>query len=306
MPVHAIEKGWWVVRTLELVFKSSIAAHTVFKGGTSLSKAWHLIDRFSEDIDLALDRKMLGFDKKMTKSQVSKLRKQTFQFISKVFYPELKKLFEQAAFNEVTVQLGETRDTDQDPSIIEIYYPGLTDTADYIQPRVLLEIGSRSLIEPYTSKSFSSLVGEYHKNQPFADANITIPTVNPERTFLKKIFLLHEEFQKSLDKIRVDRLSRHLYDLEKMMDTPFAEKALSNKNLYKHLVGHRRTVTALRGIDYANHIPGKINIIPSDEVMGKWKRDYEIMREFMIYRESLPFEQLITQMQELKSRINKM
>lgn len=111
MPVHAIEKDWWVVRTLELVFKSSIAAHTVFKGGTSLSKAWHLIDRFSEDIDLALDRKMLGFDKKMTKSQVSKLRKQTFQFISKVFYPELKKLFEQAAFNEVTVQLGETRDT---------------------------------------------------------------------------------------------------------------------------------------------------------------------------------------------------
>jgi len=60
LPSAAIEKDWWVVRTLELVFASSIAPHTVFKGGTSLSKAWNIIDRFSEDIDLALDRRFLG------------------------------------------------------------------------------------------------------------------------------------------------------------------------------------------------------------------------------------------------------
>ena len=77
LPPTAVEKDWWVVRTLELVFASSIAPHTVFKGGTSLSKAWRLIDRFSEDIDLALDRNFLGFDKQdgeMTGSQVSKQR----------------------------------------------------------------------------------------------------------------------------------------------------------------------------------------------------------------------------------------
>ena len=82
IPVFAVEKDWWVVKTLEVIFNTKIADHTVFKGGTSLSKAWGLIDRFSEDIDLALDRKFLGFDKEMTGSQVKKLRQQSFKFIS--------------------------------------------------------------------------------------------------------------------------------------------------------------------------------------------------------------------------------
>src|SRR5690349_12624275 len=80
IPDAAIEKDWWVVRTLEVVFQTEIAKHTVFKGGTSLSKAWNLIDRFSEDIDLALDRNFFGFNKEMTGSQVSKLRKLSFKY----------------------------------------------------------------------------------------------------------------------------------------------------------------------------------------------------------------------------------
>jgi hypothetical protein len=190
LPAAAIEKDWWVVRTLELVFQTSIAPHTVFKGGTSLSKAWNLIDRFSEDIDLALDRKFLGFDKAMTGAQVGKLRKHSFQYISEVFYPEFKSKFQQAGFDKVTVQLGVIRDTDQDPLIIEVYYPGITETASYIQPRVLVEIGSRSLIEPHTAKSFASLVGEHYTGQAFADTAITIPTVNPPDLLLTNFKML--------------------------------------------------------------------------------------------------------------------
>jgi len=93
LPPAAIEKDWWVVRTLELVFTTEIAPHTVFKGGTSLSKAWNLIDRFSEDIDLALDRKFLGFNKEMTNSQVKKLREHSFKYISSTYFPLLQKTF---------------------------------------------------------------------------------------------------------------------------------------------------------------------------------------------------------------------
>src|SRR5665647_3330857 len=82
LPPAAIEKDWWVTRTLELVFQTEVAPHTVFKGGTSLSKAWNLIDRFSEDIDLALDRKFLGFEKEMTSSQVKKLRRESLKYLS--------------------------------------------------------------------------------------------------------------------------------------------------------------------------------------------------------------------------------
>jgi predicted nucleotidyltransferase component of viral defense system len=114
LPPAAIEKDWWVVRTLELVFDSSIASHTVFKGGTSLSKAWNLIDRFSEDIDLALDRRFLGFEKtddEMTGSQVSKLRKLSAKFIAEKYFTELAELFNAAGLN-VNIKLGEIKTDD--------------------------------------------------------------------------------------------------------------------------------------------------------------------------------------------------
>ena len=89
LPVYAVEKDWWVVQTLRLIFQMDIAPHIVFKGGTSLSKAWSIIDRFSEDIDLALDRSFLGFEKNLSKTQVGKLRKVSFSYISEEFHPAL-------------------------------------------------------------------------------------------------------------------------------------------------------------------------------------------------------------------------
>ena len=302
----AIEKDWWVVRTLELVFASSIAPHTVFKGGTSLSKAWNLIDRFSEDIDLALDRRFLGIEKpdsEMTGSQVSKLRKLSAKFITEKYFPELAQLFKAAGL-KVEIKLGEIKTDDQDPLIIEIYYDTLTDQIPYLKPRVLIDIGSRSLIEPFNERSFTSMVGEKYKGKAFADNNIVIPSVNPQRTFLEKIFLLHEEFQLPIEKIKVERKSRHLYDVEKLMDTEYAMAALGNKALYQTIVEHRAKLTPLRGIDYANHTPDKINPIPPDAMMGEWEMDYQIMQESMLNNPSLPFNKLIERIQELKSRIN--
>ncbi len=302
----AIEKDWWVVRTLELVFASSIAPHTVFKGGTSLSKAWNLIDRFSEDIDLALDRRFLGIEKpdsEMTGSQVSKLRKLSAKFITEKYFPELAQLFKAAGL-KVEIKLGEIKTDDQDPLIIEIYYDTLTDPIPYLKPRVLIDIGSRSLIEPFNERSFTSMVGEKYKGKAFADNNIVIPSVNPQRTFLEKIFLLHEEFQLPIEKIKVERKSRHLYDVEKLMDTEYATAALGNKALYQTIVEHRAKLTPLRGIDYANHTPDKINPIPPDAMMGEWEMDYQIMQESMLNNPSLPFDKLIERMQEIKSRIN--
>lgn len=302
--VSAIEKDWWVTQTLRLIFEMDIAPHIVFKGGTSLSKAWSLIERFSEDIDLALDRRFLGFNKPMTGSQVNKLRKVSFQYISDKFFPQLKNAFDNAGIDNVKIQLAAIKDADQDPLIIEIYYPSLSGTNAYIQPRVLVEIGSRSLIEPFTKKSFTSLVGEHFANRPFADSPITVAAVNPERTLLEKIFLLHEEFQKPFEKIRVDRLSRHLYDIEKMMDTSFKNTAFEGNKLYDHIVEHRRTLTPVRGIDYSRHSPDKINFIPPPAIIAAWQKDYEAMQESMIYGESLSFTKLMQKLRLLNDQVN--
>jgi len=307
LPDAAIEKDWWVVRILEQVFDTSISTHTVFKGGTSLSKAWGQIDRFSEDIDLALDRRFLGFEKddsEMSPSQVRKLRERSFKFISETYFLELGKKIQESGFEGLNLKIREITSHDQDPLIIEIQSPSVTDPVPYLTPRVLIEVGSRSLIEPFEDRGFSSFIGERFKGREFADEPINIPTVRPERTFLEKIFLLHEEFQKGIDKILVERKSRHLYDLEKMMDTDFARSALADADLYRRIVEHRRRITPLRGIDYDNHVPEKINPIPPDEIIVEWESDYNQMKESMFYNTALPFAELIIRIKVLKERIN--
>lgn len=305
LPPAAVEKDWWVVRTLDLIFQMEVGPHTVFKGGTSLSKAWNLIDRFSEDIDLALDKKHLGFAEIRSKSHVTKLREASYQFISEKFYPALIETYKKAGF-DVKLKKEETVAHDQDPIILEVHYESVTEKLNYLPSRVLIEIGSRSLMEPSSQKSFCSLVGEHYPDDRFADTNITIPTVNPEKTFLEKIFLLHENFQLPPEKMNVERLSRHFYDIEKIMDTEYGKKAFENKELYNHIIEHRKIVNPLRGIDYANHTPDKINLIPPDDKLEEWGKDYKQMQDSMIYKESLAFDKLLGRIKVLKDRINKL
>ena len=300
----SVEKDWWVVQTLAVIFSMKYDNVLIFKGGTSLSKAWNLIQRFSEDIDLALDREFLGFSGDLSKGDIRKLRRKSYQFITETFTEELKQKFAELGFGNILIKYQEVENHDQDPLIIEIYYPALTENDNYLKPVILVEIGCRSLKEPFTQRSFGTIVSEVFADKAFADKAITIPVVNPERTFLEKIFLLHEEFQKAPDKIRVRRLSRHLYDIEKLSHTKFAEIALQNADLYETIVKHRSKFTSISGIDYTNHSPDKINIIPPDTIIKEWGQDYEIMKQTMIYDNPLSFDELIKRITELQKRIN--
>ena len=131
-----------------------------------------------------------------------------------------------------------------------------------------------------------------------------VQAVIPERTFIEKICLLHEEFAKPQDLMRTERMTRHLYDLAQMMDTPVAERALSNKDLYNSVVEHRRIFIGLKGFDYSTLATSTMNIIPPENIIDLWKTDYEIMQNTMIYGSSLPFNKLINRMKQLNERIN--
>ena len=303
---NAVEKDFWVVHTLQLLFELDCAQYLVFKGGTSLSKAWGLIQRFSEDIDLALDKSFLGFNEDaISKSQIKKLRETSYKYSSNVITPALQQKFIETGFAEVQVKYRAVDNHDQDPVIIEIYYNKLTETDPYLKPGVLVEISSRSLKEPFTPKAFNTLVAQQYTTQPFADVPITIPVVNPERTFLEKIFLLHEEFQKPIEKIKVDRLSRHLYDIEKISQTPFANKALQNATLYQTIVQHRSVFNAIRGMNYNLHQPKHIAFVPPANIIALWQKDYEQMTESMIHDPNvLPFDTLIQNLTALQTTIN--
>ncbi len=103
MTLFAVEKDWWVSRTLEIIFQMPIAPHLVFKGGTSLSKAWKLINRFSEDIDLAIDKAFFeGYQGDISKTQIGKLRKVAGAYTTGTFFEELKQEFEAKGFTGLT------------------------------------------------------------------------------------------------------------------------------------------------------------------------------------------------------------
>ena len=98
MTPFAVEKDWWVVQTLAVIYEMDVAEHLVFKGGTSLSKAWKLIQRFSEDIDFALDRAFLGYDGELSKKERTALRRASGIYVAQTFFNELVTRFKEKEF----------------------------------------------------------------------------------------------------------------------------------------------------------------------------------------------------------------
>lgn len=305
LPVHAIEKDWWVTLALQAIFSTKWKENLVFKGGTSLSKAWELIQRFSEDIDLAIDRKVLGFPEEfVSNTQVAKLRKKASAFIATEFREELERTLLDIGLNTTQFQLRvqETELEDRDPQVLELVYHSALEPDPYIEEKVLIEIGGRSLREPASNREIKTILYDVFPTQTFSGKPFMIPTVDPMRTFLEKAFLLHEEFSKPPEKIRHDRLSRHLYDLEKLMDTEHAAAALADYDFYTSIVDHRIKFNAIRGLDYSDHVPSRINFIPPADIISKWEADYKTMRQSMIYGDTHEFAILIQRLYKLQDR----
>lgn len=306
MKPFAVEKDWWVSRTLEIIFNMPIAKHLVFKGGTSLSKAWKLINRFSEDIDLAIDKEFFeGYQGEISKAQIGKLRKVAGAYTTGTFFEALKLEFDNNKFKGLNFVVIDAMDSDQDPRVLEIYYPNVINSnSDYLLPRVQIEVSCRSLREPFSIKTFGSFVDEFYNDKDFTKPLFDVPTVDVERTFLEKLFLLHEEFHRPTEKMRVDRLSRHLYDVYRLTQEGIDTKAFSNKSLYETIVLHRYKFSRVGGVDYNLHHPNHLNPIPTEDVIADWEKDYAKMKEDMIYEENKPtFEDLINNLYALKKRL---
>lgn len=306
----AIEKDWWVTVTLKALFQTDCRDSLIFKGGTSLSKGFNIIERFSEDIDLAISHSFFGIEK-TNKSQRDKLKKLARRYIQETLSAQLDAQLKDMGITGYTIENvtqvqdknGEWKpiDSDKDPTVILLHYPSIVeDTISYISPRVKIEISCLSMDEPTEERDIHSLICETFEEED-TDANCKIRTVVPTRTFLEKLFLLAEEFQK--DKPRSVRMSRHLYDLEKLMDTEYGREALADRTLYDAIVEHRRAYYALKYVNYDLHAPASINFMIPEQTIESWKADYSDMRRFFIYGQSLDFDALMQKMEELQERV---
>ncbi len=300
-----IEKDLWVTTFLQLIFSLPFADKLLFKGGTSLSKVWNTIERFSEDIDLAVDRKLFDLEGDLTIRQIKKLRKQSSLFVKETFCQELQNAIEKYDLqNLCSIEPesdGEGDKTYPEPRKIFIRYQSLFDTLPYVKAEIVLEIGARSLIEPTAKSEVKSMVSE---NLPIETTLVNAPIITavPEKTFIEKAFLLHEIFT-SGGQMLANRMSRHLYDLEKMMDKEFAVKSISDNALWNTIHHHREKFTHINGVDYSKDIRPNICLIPPVQVIENWREDYEIMQNTMIYGDSLTFNELISRLKILEEKM---
>lgn len=300
----AIEKDWWVTMCLTAMFQCRCAGFLSFKGGTSLSKCWHLIDRMSEDIDIAVDRRFFGLDGEITRRKdITAIRQALCSYVLDDLSSEIANKLSGFGLVGFNVNTPLITDSSTDPQIIEVEFDSvLPSPVDYLRPKVLIEIGARSMTEPCERISIRSILAEHYPDAPFADAPVKVTVATSGRTFLEKIFLIHEEMQKP--SVRIDRMSRHLYDIAMMKDKPFAEEALADKELYESVVHHRETLTHVSGIDYTHHAPQYIKIVPTGETEQAWRNDYESMLRTMISGEQISFDEIMKRLVELQGKIN--
>ena len=306
---QTIEKDWWVTQVLRVLFSLPYAAHLSFKGGTSLSKAWNIVERFSEDIDIAISREYLGFVGELSRTQVSdKLRRAACSFVRERMQNDLREglVALGIAPEKFNVYVNITSVSTTDPEVIYIDYESVLPNSEYIAHTVKVEVGGRSMAEPVQSVSIQSQIDAVLSQATFVQPAFDVNVVIPERTFLEKIFLLHEEFAKPMAEVRTERMSRHLYDLQRMLHTNIAQNALSNEALYRAVVEHRRKFINLRDFDYDTLYPKHLSLEIPANVLELWRKDYETMQRTMIYGQSVAFDELLAEIRQLNMRISKL
>ncbi len=304
IPDYAVEKDWWVSMVLKALFQVECADYLLFKGGTSLSKGWRLVERFSEDIDISLSHTFFGMSID-NNNQLKNLRKKSRRYIIETLAPQLKQALANIGLADLQVEPlievdGVVVSTDADPTVINVNYQSIADShSDYVPTKVKIEISCLSMDVPFERKHITTLISDMFPDADL-DTDCTIPTVVPSRTFLEKAFLLNEEFQKATP--RSLRMSRHLYDLEKLMDTQFAADALTDKELYHMIVEHRRKFYHVGYADYDKDYPHAIHFIPSDNIIKEWQEDYRELVKSFVYGSHLEFGELIARLQTLQQR----
>lgn len=304
LPVQAIEKDLWVTAILQVLFTLPCAHGLVFKGGTSISKVWNAINRFSEDIDLAIDRSLFDLDGELTKKQVKKLRKVSSMFVREELFGQLCEAIASTPLYglcEIEAQPDGVGDsTYPEPRIIYVKYASqFSDKIDYILPVVKIEAGARSLLEPTLNVAIKSLVDVALPSITTSLVDVEVRTAVAEKTFLEKCFLLHELFSRGVA-VSANRRSRHLYDLHMMMRKGIDKRAVSDDELWNTIHHHRSTLTSISGVDYTPDIRSRIVLTPPAECVEDWKSDYQAMQGSMIYNNPPSFEELLQSMAELE------
>lgn len=300
-----VEKDLWVCMILKYLFENfKYKDAIVFKGGTSLSKVYKLIERFSEDIDLALDWKVLGYkseepykDRSNTKQLKfnDKLNEDTKVFLRDEFLPVLENDFKDALKGkDYKFYIDEF-----DGQTICFDYPKNHKDSSIIQV-IRLEIGSLAEPIPASRRKIKTYIEEVYPE--VFDENIQVVAVDSLRTFYEKITILHREANR-VNGNYPTRYSRHFYDVYKILLTDIKEKSFDNLDLLKAVIEFKKKFYACNWAKYDDIMEGNIKLIPSDEALEIFSKDYDSMKN-MIFGEKISFDRIISSIREYEIELN--
>lgn len=303
---EAVEKDFWVCYMIDHLFHDCEYKDAfVFKGGTSLSKAYHLINRFSEDIDLILDWRKITrgqsdpWDER-SKSKQDKYNKQINAEAATFYAAELVPVLNE----EMSKKLGK-KDLisvdSQDDMVVNFSYPRLYKD-DYLRPVVRLEIGPLAEWAPSHKVRISPFTSEIYP-QLFENADTEVLTVDAERTFWEKITILHKIANFPEGKTLPLRYARHLYDVYCMGHSEIKESAFERKGLLEKDIMFKQKFYYSKGAHYETATLADVMLIPGKKIINDLRSDYRSM-ENMIYGEVPTFEDILKYLYELQNEIH--
>jgi hypothetical protein len=305
-----IEKDFWVSWMLAVLFRSELAGGLVFKGGTSLSKVFGAIDRFSEDIDLSLAPAFVGIDAPdddASRTRLDRWMHEAQEACALALRLKVKPVLDQA----VVQALGPSSESDLlEPAIgdsaetnLLFRYPSVLPVGfGYIRRAVKLEFGSLTDQQPHGVHAVRPWIAESIPDA-FADWSCSVVALEAERTFWEKATILHAEHHRPQDKLTPDRFSRHYADLARLADHPSASAALAMPELRNRVVAWKGRFfhSAWARFDLAR--PGSFRLLPAPSRARDLARDYQAMRE-MYLTEPPVFDQVLDTLRGLEKRIN--
>src|SRR5690606_35307648 len=310
-PAHLLEKDIWVVWALRTLFESPLSADLTFKGGTSLSKVYKIIDRFSEDIDLTYDiRKLIpdligeGGDLPASRSQAGKWTKAVRHRLPKWIAQNVQPVIQAALTRDrlgARLELG-----GQDNDKLFLHYPALTQGTGYVAPVITLEFGGRATGEPHEIFPVVCELAEYLPD-------VSFPTASPQvmdiaRTFWEKSTAAHVLCAQG--RIRGERYARHWHDLAAIARSHHFAAVMADRSVAATVARHKSYFFIEKDvvgqtIDYAAAVSGHLKIVPEGEAKAALAKDYTAMlADEVMVGDALSFDELLQICARVEAEIN--
>jgi hypothetical protein len=316
-----IEKDFWVCWTLDALFNDLAAGgpRLLFKGGTSLSKGYGLIERFSEDIDITVFREDIGqpatveelegLSGKKRTARLDAIRSACQEYIRGPLQQRMDTLLRRALDAAKLPANGgrvELDADDPDGQSLLLWYPSVTAAGnDYIRRAIKIESGAKSALDPHAPVTVRPFVADDVAGRDLSVHNVT--TVDPSRTFWDKVVILHglrRWFERRGElKGGGQRVSRHYYDVSRLLASEAGQIAANNLEMAQDCVRHAKMFFNRPDFDLASAVPGSFALSPHDEMTATLERDYEAMSG-MIFGAIPPFRAVMESIAEVERRLN--